>query len=176
MKKYSFSAITILTLLAQKAYCITETISPDLEQALKTHTNEPSIMSILFSLLVVVLLIYATGIIYSRLNIVGAKTVREQLKNYDLSKVVVISTTQLGPNKNLHVIELNGKKYLIGATQNSINLIKELDAISEKKESEEAGEPTLDDAIDVLYDSDEEPSLQLKLGPPEEFDIHKKYL
>lgn len=176
MKKYLFLIFTAFIIFIQEAYSVTETISPELEQSLKVHSNEPSVSSILFALMVVILLIYATGIIYSKLNIVGAKTIRDQLKNYDLSKVVVLSTTQLGPNKNLHIIELGGKKYLIGATPNSINLIKELDTTVEKKECEESKEPTVENPIDVLYDSEEEPSLQLTLGPPEEFDIHKKYL
>lgn len=176
MKKHLFLIFTALIIFIQEAYSVTETISPELEQSLKVHSNEPSVSSILFALLVVILLIYATGIIYSKLNIVGAKAIRDQLKNYDLSKAIVLSTTQLGPNKNLHVIELSGKKYLIGATPNSINLIKELDATHEAKEAEESKEPADENPIDVLYDSEEEPSLQLTLGPPEEFDIHKKYL
>lgn len=175
MKKYLFLIFTAFIIFIQEAYSITETISPELEQSLKVHSNEPSVSSILFALLIVILLIYATGIIYSKLNIVGAKAIRDQLRNYDLSKAVVLSTTQLGPNKNLHVIELSGKKYLIGATPNSINLIKELDT-AEHKEGEESKEPKDENPIDVLYDSEEEPSLQLTLGPPEEFDIHKKYL
>lgn len=160
---------------AQKAFCIADTVSPELEQSLKVHTNEPSFMSILFALLIVILLIYITGLIYSKLNVVGAKTVQEHLKNYDLSKVIVLSTTQLGPGRNLHVIELNHKRYLIGATQNSINLIKELgNSIKKTEKAEKESELTIDDAINVIYGKDEEPKFSIE--PPEEFDVHKKYL
>lgn len=180
MNKYLLIAAGVLITTTQSAFCLAESVSPELEQSLKTHTGEPGIMSILVALIVVILLIYLTGIIYSKLNIVGAKTLQGHLKNYDLSKVVVLSTTPLGTNRNLHVIELNNRRFLIGATQNSINLIKEL-GIGDthkktQKEIEEFIEPDVDDAIEVLYGNNEEPTLQLKLEPVEEFDLHKKYL
>ena len=87
--------------------------------------QEPNIISVVFSLLFVVLLIYATGIIYARLNKVGFKTLKKMNCNDD-SKVSVISTTPLGNNKTLHVVELDGKRMLIGASTNSIDLIKDL--------------------------------------------------
>lgn len=172
MNKYLF-LITIFILTAQKALCVVENASPELQQSLKTHSNEPGFMSIISALLIVVFLIYITGLIYSKLNIVGAKTVQQHLKNQDLSKVVVLSTTQLGQGKNLHVIEINNNRYLIGATQNSINLIKELGKV--EKKVKESTEVKSDDPIEVLYgEGTEKP--QLDLEPLEEFDVHKKYL
>lgn len=176
MRKYLFLITGILMITSQQAFCLTEAMSPELEQSLKISSSEPNFMSIVFALLVVVFLIYITGLIYSKLNVVGAKTVQEHLKSYDLSKVVVLSTTQLGPGKNLHVIEINNKRYLIGATQNSINLIKELG--ESKKEAEmpaKQAELSIDDAINVIYGEEkEEPKFNIE--PPEEFDVHKKYL
>jgi len=150
MKKYLFLIMGTLMLTAQRVFCAVEAVSPDLEGSLKTHTHEPGVMSIVFALLIVIFLIYATGLIYSKLNLVGANAVKEQLKNYDISRATVLSTTQLGQNKNLHVIEINEKRYLIGATLNSINLIKELE--DKKVKNAEPAEPV------------------------EEFDVHKKYL
>lgn len=153
---------------AQAAFCLSEAVSPELEQSLKTHTNEPNFMTIIFALVVVISLIYLTGLIYSKLNIVGAKTVQAQLKNYDLSKVIVISTTQLGQGKNLHVIELNGLRYLIGATPNSINLIKELGELpngaqqkAKKSEIEKTDLPA---------------EIPTEVEDTEEFEVYKKYL
>lgn len=171
MKKYLF-LVTIFMLYAQKAMCAVKTASPELQESLKTNAHEPSFFSIIFALVFVVALIYVTGLIYSKLNIVGAKTVQEQLKNYDLNRVVVISTTQLGQGKNLHVIELNNQRYLIGATINSINLIKEL---GEVKHDAKKTEPKSKDSIDILYgNEDEKPELNIE--HKEEFDVHKKYL
>jgi len=87
--------------------------------------QEPNIMSVVFSLLFVILLIYATGIIYSRLNKVGFKTLRK-MNGSDDTRVSVISSTPLGNNKTLHIVELDGKRMLLGASPNSIDLIKDL--------------------------------------------------
>lgn len=141
------SVIIPLQVLAQ------EPLNNDLQGALKTSSNEPGIMTIIFALLFVICLIYVTGIIYSKLNIIGAQTVKEQLKNADLSKVIVISTTAIGRDKSLHVIEVENKRFLIGASTGSINLLKELEEL--KKDSKAAPETAI---------------------TQEEFDIHKKYL
>lgn len=134
--KYLYLNITIFMMTAQKAFCLTDVLSSDLESSLKSTSAEPSFISIAFALLFVILLIYITGIIYQKLNLVGAKTVKEQLKNYDLTKAVVLSTTQLGQGKNLHVIELNNNRYLIGATADSITLIKELGSSAEPENAD----------------------------------------
>lgn len=154
-------------LTAQKAFCAAEAISSDLKPALKSSANEPNFLSVLSALLFVVALIYVTGLIYSKLNVVGAKTVQTQIRNNDLSRAVVISTTQLGQNKNLHVIELNKKHYLIGSTPGSINLIKELGSIKEVEITTEKSQPETksDNDIETVY-VEEQPN----------FDLHKKYL
>lgn len=177
MKKFSVLIFTIFMCGAQAAFSLSDSVSPELEQSLKTHSNEPNFMTILFALIVVIGLIYITGLIYSKLNIVGARTVQAQMKNYDLSHVVVVATTQLGQGKNLHVIELNNKRYLIGATTNSINLIKELGEVKkdESLNAEKPSEEDIDAAIKVLYNKDQsEPEEESE--PVEEFDVHKKYL
>lgn len=181
MNKYLFSILGFLIFTAQKAYCIVEAVSPELDESLKTSSSEPSAMQIVFALLFVIFLIYITGIIYSKLNVVGAKTVKEQLKNAELNRAIVLSTTQLGQGKNLHVIELNDRRYLIGATLNSINLIKEIEVIKEdsKKESDEPlhqDEEEIDKAIKFLYGSAREEVIEAEEPSKEEFDIHKKYL
>lgn len=183
MKSKMFFTLGILIFMAQKGICAVETVSPELEQSLKSQSHEPNFLTVLFALLVVVALIYVTGLIYSKLNLVGAKTVQTQLKNYDLCRAVVLSTTQLGPSSNLHVIELNKKRYLIGATSNSINLIKELGELSQEDvqstktedERSEKQEKIIVDPMHILYGKPQDTSLE-DLKKVEEFDVHKKYL
>jgi len=172
MSKYLFLIVAIFMLSAQRALCEIQVASPEIEHCLKNNTHEPGFGTIVFALIVVISLIYITGLIYSKLNIVGAKTVQEQLKNYDLSKVVVISTTQLGQGKNLHVIELNSQRYLIGATVNSINLIKELGEV--KKEVKKPSKNVVEEPINIPYGAEEKPESGAESA--EEFDVHKKYL
>lgn len=88
--------------------------------------QEPNFISMIFSLIFVVLLIYATGIVYTKLNKFGEKTLGRPGGDISDSKVSVISTTPLGNNKTLHVVELGGKRMLIGASASSIHLIKDL--------------------------------------------------
>ena len=95
------------------------------EPLTQTVGQEPNLLSVVCSLVFVILLIYATGIIYAKLNRAGFKTLK-QIRELDDSRVSVISTTPLGNNKTLHVVELDGKRMLIGASNNSIDLIKDL--------------------------------------------------
>lgn len=163
MNKFLFLVLIFISTV-QCGFCAVEATSPELSQSLKTHSNEPGIMSIVFALLFVICLIYGTGIIYQKLNIVGAKTVKDQLKNHDMNGVVVLSTTQLGQGKNLHVIEINNQQLLIGATPSSINLIKELGAGSRLSKNE------------IIQTPPTTKEIQTEVEVEESFDIHKKYL
>lgn len=182
MKKFLFLIIGFCVLAAEKGFCALDSVGPDIATSLKSNTAEPNYLSIVFALFFVIALIYITGLIYSKLNIASAKKLQEQFKDYDLSKVIVVSTTQLGQGKNLHVIELHKKRYLIGATQNSINLIKELDAVKEsttKKQPED--DVDIDKAIKFLYGSQKSEMEDLETlddgkKSADEFDLHKKYL
>ncbi len=112
--------------LASAAQASSVSTTADTANVLGTQAvgQEPNLISIAFSLLFVVLLIYATGIIYAKLNKLGLNTLKKQIG--DSQTVSVISTTNLGNNKTLHIVELDGKRMLIGASQNSIHLIKDL--------------------------------------------------
>ena len=110
---------------AAQASAVTTT---DAANTLTTQSvgQEPNFLSMIFSLVFVILLIYATGILYTKLNKFGIKTLKKQVGENAASQVSVISTTPLGTNKTLHVVELDGKRMLIGASSNSIHLIKDL--------------------------------------------------
>ena len=99
--------------------------------------HEPSIISVVFSLLFVILLIYLTGIIYTKLNKAGIIAMKKQQGDLAKSQVSVLSTTQLGSNKTLHVVELDGKRMLIGASTGTIQLIKDLGSINNEEYEEE---------------------------------------
>lgn len=103
----------------------------------QTIGHEPSMISVVLSLVFVVLLIYLTGIIYAKLNKVGFKTLKRQQGDFAKSHVSVVSTTQLGNNKTLHVVELDGKRMLIGASASTIQLIKDLGSVNNGEFKEE---------------------------------------
>ena len=113
-------------LAAAQASSITTTTSDAASSAVQSVSSEPNFLSVIISLIFVILIIYATGIVYAKLNKVGIKTLKKQIGDGNNSRVAVISTTPLGNNKTLHVVELDGKRMLIGASPNSIDLIKDL--------------------------------------------------
>lgn len=117
-------------LAAAQASSVSTVSANDVTTNLVTHSvgQEPNLVSTLFSLIFVILLIYATGIIYTKLNKFGAKTLKKQVNDAMYSQVSVVSTTPLGNNKTLHIVELDGKRMLIGASASSIHLIKDLGA------------------------------------------------
>lgn len=121
----------ILITIGNNCFAANE-ISADIAKSLKNNIHEPNIASTIFSLLIVVCLIYITGIIYTKLSKFGLNTVKKEFKNDNDTVITVLSTKQLGNNKSLHVIEIAGKKMLIGATQNSVQLI---DVLSERPDS-----------------------------------------
>ena len=115
-----------LSYMAQSAQAASVTGAADISALEVGNVGvEPSIISVVLSLLFVVFLIYFTGIIYAKLNKLNYKTLKKQ-GDLTRSQVSVISTTQLGNNKTLHVVELDGKRMLIGASASAIQLIKDL--------------------------------------------------
>ncbi len=126
-----------LAYAVQPAEASTVSGSPDAPlAAAQSIGHEPSLLSVVLSLVFVILLIYITGIIYAKLNRLGFKTLK-QTGDFARSKVSVVSTTPLGNNKTLHVVELDGKRMLIGASSASIHLIKDLGTFTESDDAKE---------------------------------------
>ncbi len=87
---------------------------------------ESSVLRSIISLIIVIGLIYLTAFVYKRLNKFNAKLAGDKNKA-QLNKFKIISSQSLGANKNLHVVEINGKYLVLGSTANNITLIKEFD-------------------------------------------------
>lgn len=192
MKKISYLFISMFLII--QPVLASESITSNIKYALKRSTDG-SYLSVVVALGVVILLIYITGIIYAKLNVLGYKTLKKQYKDIDESKIIIRSTTQIGSNKTLHVIELAGKKMLIGVTNDSINLIKDLDDSKEKvtitqdlltKELSKTLpldkiypqgkeiEPEIKIENDILQEEEEE--VENSKYNSEEFGLYKKYL
>ncbi len=161
MNKFLISFSIILSSLPVSA----EPLSSAVRQA-----HEPGYFSVLLSLIFVICLIYATGIIYNKLNHLGLKTLKSQNKDFAKDKITILSTTPLGANRTLHVIELDGRKMLIGASANSIHLIKDLSAsepnennVSENELSNSQNNEYMNEGFKTSYSD-------------EEFGLYKKYL
>lgn len=88
--------------------------------------QELNIISVVFALFITLALFYGVVILYTKLNKANINILKKQQGSFAKSQASVISTTALGSNKTLHVIELDGKRMLIGASSNAIQLIKDL--------------------------------------------------
>ena len=198
MKKGILSLLVLnLMLIAQPVFA-DEGLTSNIKYALKRST-ESNYASVLIALGVVIVLIYITGIIYAKLNVIGYKTIKKQYKDMDDSKIIIRSTTQIGNNKSLHVIELGGKKMLIGVNNDSINLIKDLSENSDKRKTKSESEQeqcmlskelSSQLPLDKLYNKDKDAyeDIEIENNAPqeednsnsqynsEEFGLYKKYL
>ena len=128
-----------------------EVLTSSIKGVLK-HTVESNYWSVLLALGVVIVLIYLTGIIYAKLNVLGYKTLKKEYKDIEKSKIIILSTTQLGQNKFLYVIELAGKKMLIGVSNENITLLKDLSEEKIVLENDEVNKSHLKDELFISED------------------------
>ena len=89
-------------------------------------------LSVISSLLTVILLILLFAWVYKKFVGVSAeKLLSGKIKEAKENSISVLTTTPIGQNKFLHLIEVKGQKLLIGSTSNDIVMLKE---ISDKQE------------------------------------------
>ena len=132
MKKLELVLLFICTYVS--AYSKSFATEPDyindtpLESMLSNGTiHEGGIFRSLISLAIVIGLIYLTAWLYKKLNGFNSQKFTKDIENLGLNKFKVIASQSLGAQKNLHVVEINGKYLVLGSTPNSINLLKEFD-------------------------------------------------
>lgn len=100
-----------------------EAISPELKSSL-AKPYEPNMLGVFFSLVIVICLIYATGIAYQKLIKMNPRALKPD-GGMGKNEFNIISTKSLGRDKHLHVVEINDKFLVLGSTASSINLLKE---------------------------------------------------
>ncbi len=116
--------IIALNLLMTASFAASELYAEneEIKQALNNNMYEPNYFSLFFGLFVVISLVYITSYVYQKLI-----KVKINQDDTDIYKIDILSTTSLGQNKSLHIIKANGKCMLIGATQNNITFIKDIE-------------------------------------------------
>lgn len=116
--------IIALNLLMTASFAASELYAEneEIKQALNNNMYEPNYFSLFFGLFVVISLVYITSYVYQKL--IKVKINQDDTEIY---KIDILSTTSLGQNKSLHIIKANGKCMLIGAAQNNITFIKDIE-------------------------------------------------
>ncbi len=88
----------------------------------------PGMVNLVLSMVIVIALIYATGWIYTKLNIINKDKLKKITSSQnDKERFSVLQSMPLGQQRHLYSIEMNGKILLIGSTPSHINLIREFD-------------------------------------------------
>ena len=146
MNKFLVSLICFLC-MANQSYALV-TIPESMKQAMKGASETPSLFNIVASLLIVIVLIYFVGWLYTKLSHINSKSIFKTQKAAELNKPKIISGITLGQNRNLYVVELNGRYLVLGVTPNNVNLIKEF-AKSEVKDTEELLQQTVEQEVKV---------------------------
>lgn len=110
---------------SSSALCIE--IPDSMKQAMASETaGMPSMINLVLSMVIVIALIYATGWVYNKLNLVNRDKLNKLgAADFDKQKFSVLQTMPLGQHRYLYSIEMNGKILLVGSTPSHISLIKE---------------------------------------------------
>lgn len=85
----------------------------------------PSFLDMVFSLGIVIALIFLFAWVYGKIKGVNTTSVFSKRKNLD-DTFSILATAPLGQGRNLHLVEINNTKIVIGSTANNISLLTEL--------------------------------------------------
>ncbi len=120
MKKYLF----ILILLNNFCYASSELYdkNKEVQEILNNNVYTPNYFSMFLGLILVICLIYVTGFLYQKLI-----KVKLGDNTDEKDKIQIISSCPLGQGKNLYIVKVNDESVLIGATQNNINFLKNIE-------------------------------------------------
>lgn len=118
-------ASTIGDVLAQEPDFVNDA---PLESLLSNGTiHQGGVLRSIISLLIVVGLIYLTAWFYKKLNKFNTQSFSKDTQETLINKFKIHSSQTLGANRNLYIVEINGKYLVLGVTQSNINLLKEFD-------------------------------------------------
>ncbi len=80
-------------------------------------------------------LVLIVGLLYAVLRYVKGKSFSLN-RNYSPVKIRVMSSQMIMPKKYISIVRLNDKYLVLGVSENSISLLKEIDHISIQEEEE----------------------------------------
>ena len=136
MKKI-FLSLFVLLINAQMSYSV-ELPSVMKQTMAQDPISMPGLLNLIISMVIVIALIYATGWIYTKLNLINRDKLKKLTsKTTDTPRFSVLQTMPLGQQRHLYTIEMNGKVLLVGSTPSHINLIKEFDKDEEIRLNEQ---------------------------------------
>ena len=85
-------------------------------------------VNVSLKLIIVLLLIFTSAMLLKRFGIASFQTRTRNMK--------IVETLSLSPKRSLYIVRVGNQSLLLGATDQSINLIKEMDALTTIEEEE----------------------------------------
>lgn len=122
--------------------------NPVLERYDSSKEDAPSLLWILLKVFFVLAVL--VGVFYYLLRLISRN---RNLKFPVQGAMRVLSTLPLGPNKELQLVEVSGMLVLVGVTDNSISLIKEIDSPEIKQKIfsiKESFEPPKENFLELI--------------------------
>lgn len=162
---------------SSSALCIE--IPDSMKQAMASETaGMPSMINLVLSMVIVIALIYATGWVYNKLNLVNRDKLNKLgADEFDKHKFSVLQTMPLGQHRYLYSIEMNEKVLLVGSTPSHISLIKEFsnedksEKLNLKDDYSQTGQhQDVDSNVQVTQKSDVNSKSSINID-----DLYKKY-
>ena len=142
MKNKFFTALFVFLATTGAAFAVN---LPDaMKESMSHDYGIPSVMNLVLSMIFVIALIYITGWVYTKLNIVNRKNIGKITESDENVRFNIIQSMSLGQQRHIYSIEMNNKILLIGSTPSHINLIKEFDkkTFNEKYEKDKENDYT----------------------------------
>lgn len=91
-------------------------------------------LSMISSLLTVILLILVAAWVYKKfIGVSAEKLLSGKIKEAKENAISVLTTTPIGQNKYLHLVEVKNQKFLIGSTSNDIIMLKEIETTQKEQ-------------------------------------------
>ena len=125
---------TFFVFLATTGAAFAVNLPDAMKQSMSHDYGIPSVMNLVLSMIFVIALIYITGWVYTKLNIVNRKNIGKITESDNNMHFNVIQSMSLGQQRHIYSVEMNNKILLIGSTPSHINLIKEFDKKAFDKE------------------------------------------
>ena len=165
MKKLlNYMIIFLMTQQTCFGYSVDDLLNPQ-------STHETSFFTVIGALAFVIALIFLTGFIYTKLNVVGSSLAKKTRQNDIEDKVLVLSSTHLNNNQSSVTVLKD-----LGEVKNSNNDVTDFTFEQEIPESsqkvEEEKQP-----IDEIFDKESlKEDLKSEIDDEEDFGLYKKYL
>ncbi len=147
------------------------------KMGLKKYNHYEYIIKPTLSLVIVMALILILAWLYNKLKGLNPNALLSgKFKDMDINRFNVLASSSLGQGKIIHLVEINGKQLVIGSTNNSINILTEINPEDMENLKAKAEKKTKSEKKPQPQEPDEFEGTEPKSYSARYSDIYKDYL